>query len=324
MPNSDPGLETRPVANTGHGTGTPSPDKAKKSPETTETMRQPGCLIVSLSLWPWLLHSFQDRCLIVSLSLWPWLPHSFQDRCLIASLSLWPWLPHSSQDRCLIVSLSLWPWLPHSFQDRCLIVSLSLWPWLPHSSQDRCLIVSLSLWPWLPHSSQDRCLIVSLSRWPGSLTAPRTVVSLSHWPGSLTAPKVVVSLSHCLIGLPHSSQDRCLIVSLSLWPWLTAPRTVVSLSLCLPAFCARRRKRKPGFSQSYLVLLRRPTVGPRNISCEGPHVTFVWLDHVIAASIEAPQLSLALLRGQPGSGVPLVIFDPHAPACVVSESESMI
>ena len=64
--------------------------------------------------------------------------------------------------------------------------------------------------------------------------------------------------------------------------------------------------------------------GPRNISCEGPHVTFVWLDHVIAASIEAPQLSLALLRGQPGSGVPLVIFDPHPPACVVSESESMI
>ena len=264
-------------------------------------MRQPGCLIVSLSLWPWLPRSFQDRCLIVSLSLWPWLPHSFQDRCLIVSLSLWPWLPHSSQGRCLIVSLSLWPWLtaPRT------VVSLS-----------HCLV---GLAPSQLPGPLSHCLFG-----PGSLTAPRTVVSLSHWPGSRTAPRVVVSLSLCLIGLPHSSQDRCLIVSLSLWPWLTACRTVVSLSLCLPAFCARRRKRKPGFSQSYLVLLRRPTVGPRNISCEGPHVTFVWLDHVIAASIEAPQLSLALLRGQPGSGVPLVIFDPHPPACVVSESESMI
>ena len=209
MPNSDPGLETRPVANTGHGTGTPSPDKAKKSPETTETMRQPGCLIVSLSLWPWLPHSFQDRCLIVSLSLWPWLPHSFQDRCLIVSLSLWPWLPHSSQDRCLIVSLSLWPWLPHSSQDRCLIVSLA---WLPHSFHDRCLIVSLSLWPWLPHSSQDRCLIVSLAWLPHSSQGRCLIVSLA----SLTAPRTVVTLSLCLFG-PGSQLpgplSHCLFVS---------------------------------------------------------------------------------------------------------------
>ena len=64
---------------------------------------------------------------------------------------------------------------------------------------------------------------------------------------------------------------------------------------------------------------------------ERPHAALVWLHHVIAASGEAdglvvhvePSASLAPLRGQPGSGVPFVVFDPHPP-CVVSESERMI
>ena len=200
-------------------------------------MRQPGCLIVSLSLWPWLPHSFQDRCLIVSLSLWPWLPHSFQDRCLIVSLSLWPWLPHSSQGRCLIVSLSLWPWLtaPRT------VVSLS-----------HCLV---GLAPSQLPGPLSHCLSVSLALAPSQLPGP-----LSHCLIGLAPAQLPGSLSHCLIVSLASLTAPRTVVSLSLWPWLTAPRTVVSLSLCLPAFCARRRKRKPGFSQSYLVLLRRPTV----------------------------------------------------------------
>ena len=81
----------------------------------------------------------------------------------------------------------------------------------------------------------------------------------------------VVSLSLCLFGPcpPPGSQDRCLIVSLSLWPPapLPARRTVVSLSLCL--FGPRPRPPPSTLSLHYPSGHTGPGIGPRNLACGG-------------------------------------------------------
>ena len=130
----------------------------------------------------------------------------------------------------------------------------------------------------------------------------------------------VVSLSLCLFGpCPFpGSQDRCLIVSLS-----------------LSSFCLKRRQRKARFSQCLPVLLRRPSIGLWNISSESPHAALVWFHHVIAAGIEgyglvvhiyppAAQLSFALLAVQSDEDVSFVVFDPHAATAELTESYRVV
>ena len=82
------------------------------------------------------------------------------------------------------------------------------------------------------------------------------------------------------------------------------------------------------------MLFRRSSKGLRDIGCERPHAALVELDHVIAG-IEAdglvvhiqppaPQLSPPLLVGQPCRGIPVVVFDPHPPSCVIAQSKRVI
>ena len=95
------------------------------------------------------------------------------------------------------------------------------------------------------------------------------------------------------------------------------------------------RQRKSSFSQCLPMLFRRSSKGLRDIGCERPHAALVGLDHVIAAGIEAdwlvvhiqppaPQLSPPLLVGQPCRGIPVVVFDPHPPSCVIAQSKRVI
>eukprot|EP00439_Symbiodinium_sp_Y106_P001821 s9872_g1.t1 len=70
------------------------------------------------------------------------------------------------------------------------------------------------------------------------------------------------------------------------------------------------RQRKSGFFQRFPVL-RRPSMGLENVSCEGPHAALVGFDHVVPASIEADGL---VVHVQPPvlSIAALVIFDGWA------------
>ena len=83
------------------------------------------------------------------------------------------------------------------------------------------------------------------------------------------------------------------------------------------------------------MLFRCSSIGLWHVGSQSPHAALVGLDLVIATSIEAnglvvhvqppaPQFPAAFLVGQPGRGVPFVVFDPHPASCVVSQSKCVI